>query len=1139
MRGTLLRLLGIAERERARTLSMALLFFLIMAGLGLGRSAGESFFLGSAGAENVPYLLILNAFLMTTFSAGYSLIEPRISRYRLLVILLIFLAALLLLVRTVLITGDATAVAGFAVFAFYEIFLLAMQIHFWTYANDLFDPREGRRAFPFVGGAGLVGLIVGAVSVDLLQRLFGSTENIFFVWIGLMIFSVPVAVWTRFAAQEQAIEIDGTRDHATDEHLNFREMFETVWKVPLVRALAILTIPLWFTVHTVDWLFLSAVQDLFPGSENDEARTAFLGYLNGLVSLTGLLVQLFLVRTLLRVFGNTGAFTIYPMTMALGSLALGFRAVFFSGGAAVASFVALLHPRIWLAALARFFDESVLNSVHETSSQLLYNAVPAEERGLARAFINGAVEPLATALAGVLLVAVAAFAVPLEYVAFATAGIAGVWIVLAFGIKRHYMRALVDNLSVHDIDAGEGTLRELGGRHEVRKLLLRSLESEDQDAALLALEYIEKLNDPAALGDLVVRMPKLPDEVRVQAMYLLARQGYEPVLPELLRCLKGENEDLRRAAVRALRLIGADGEIKKLTPLLNKSKELKLQREVMIAQLAIQPTIARRSRAYRKLVETSKHRSPGRQLMAARVIRELARPELLPILEQLAGSKQRAVREETIRAMGAVGSGDVIPKLVEFLPDGDTRHLAADAIVRVGQSGLTELHALALADNVEDSLKEQIINCLGEIADPGSVPVLVSLLIRQGIIVEDAAIEALASVKENLRERREHAAIAGTGETVPPEGEVFDHKVLGTVRRSFGAILQKMERDHVHVRTLRRIPNEDATALLLDSLERAAARREELALKLLEVIGDVNTVRAAAASLRAGERRSVAEAIEILEGTGGEGAALAGLLERRIAANARPVAPVVPGGNVVLEAEDLEELTLEDIVIELLITKQHEWFEACLAYCIGELRLHEFESFLLEMCDDHAPFIRDNAVVALEKIGKLSKVKKWKGRRTSVTKLRKEVQKMAINMERILFLRSVPLFADIDGKDLQWLNEIAKERHYKAGQVVFRENDVGDALYIIIRGKVRVNKGKQNITLEILEDRDCFGEMAILDQEPRSATVEIQEDATLLAIKREDFQRLLLARPRLAFSLFRTISRRLREATARFTGGGA
>lgn len=1139
MRGIVLRLLGIAERERARTLSMALLFFLTMAGLGLGRSAGESFFLGSAGAENVPYLLILNAVLMTLFSAAYSLIEPRISRYRFFVILLIFLAALLLLVRTVIIGPEPTAVAGFAVFAFYEIFLLAVQIHFWTYANDLFDPREGRRAFPFVGGAGLVGLIVGAVSVDLLQRLFGSTENTFFVWIFLMIVSVPVTVWTRFAAREQGINVDGTRDHADDDRRQFSEMFETVWRVPLVRALAILTIPLWFTVHTVDWLFLSAVQDLFPGSENDEARTAFLGYLNGLVSLTGLLVQLLLVRTFLRVFGNTGAFTIYPMTMALGAMALGVRAMFFSGGAAVTGFLALLHPKIWLAALARFFDESVLNSVHETSSQLLYNAVPAEERGLARAFINGAVEPLATAVSGIVLVMVAAFAVPLEYVAFVTAGIGCVWILLAFGIKKHYMSALVDNLSVHDIDAGEGTLRELGGRQEVRKLLLRSLQNEDHDAAFLALEYIDKLNDPVAMGDMIGLLPELADEVRVEAMYLLARKRFEPVLPELLRCLKGESQDLRKAAVRALRLIGANGEIKKLTPLLDKSKEMKLQREVMIAQLAIQPTIARRSRAYRKLVETSKHRSPGRQLMAARVIRELARPELLPILDQLAKSKQRAVREETIRAMGAVGSGQVIPKLVDFLPDEDTTHLAADAIVRVGEAGLGELHGLALSDNVEDSLKEQIIGCLGEIADPGSVPVLVSLLIRQGIIVEDAAIEALAAVKENLRERREHAALAGTGEVIPSEAEVFDDKVLGTARRSFGAILQKIERDQVHIRALRRIPNEDATVLLLDSLERAAARREELALKLLEVIGDVHTVRAAAASLRAGERRSVAEAIEILEGTGGEGAALAEVLERRLTAAAGPVSRNVNGQAVVLEAEDFEDLTLGDIVIELLITKQHEWFEACLAYCIGELRLNEFESFLLEMCDDHAPLIRDNAVVALEKIGKLSKVKKWSGRRTSLTKLRKEVQKMAINMERILFLRSVPLFADIDGKDLQWLNEIAKERHYKAGQVVFRENDVGDALYIIIRGKVRVNKGKQNITLEILEDRDCFGEMAILDQEPRSATVEIQEDATLLAIKREDFQRLLLARPRLAFSLFRTISRRLREATARFTGGGA
>lgn len=262
-------------------------------------------------------------------------------------------------------------------------------------------------------------------------------------------------------------------------------------------------------------------------------------------------------------------------------------------------------------------------------------------------------------------------------------------------------------------------------------------------------------------------------------------------------------------------------------------------------------------------------------------------------------------------------------------------------------------------------------------------------------------------------------------------------------------------------------------------------------------------------------------AIELLEDSGNEAAALASLLEQELES--------APDRE---DDEDEDHREIREILIDLLITRQHAWFEACLAYCIGELRLPGFDTFLREMARDPAPLIQNNAIVALEKLDADSNRRGAGGRRR---RGRKEVEQMAIDMERILFLRSVPLFADIDGNDLQWINEITREKKFKAGQTVFRENDVGDSLYIIIKGSVRVLKGENQVILEILEERETFGEMSILDQEPRSATVEVHKDATLLAIKRDDFQRLLLARPQLAFSLFRTISRRLREAVTRFT----
>ena len=205
------------------------------------------------------------------------------------------------------------------------------------------------------------------------------------------------------------------------------------------------------------------------------------------------------------------------------------------------------------------------------------------------------------------------------------------------------------------------------------------------------------------------------------------------------------------------------------------------------------------------------------------------------------------------------------------------------------------------------------------------------------------------------------------------------------------------------------------------------------------------------------------------------------------------------------------------------MSKDRPWFYATILFAIGEYKIHGMENLIRGHANSEDQLLRGNARLALSKLG----IRK---RRNNT----REVKKMSVNMERMLFLRSVPLFREVDGDDIHWINEITREQRVSGGDVIFRENDVGDALYIIVSGTVRVFKGKADqITLHIMQERDVFGEMSILDQEPRSASVEAMENTRLLVIMRDDFQRLLMARPRIAFSLFKTLSGRVRQMSTR------
>lgn len=111
--------------------------------------------------------------------------------------------------------------------------------------------------------------------------------------------------------------------------------------------------------------------------------------------------------------------------------------------------------------------------------------------------------------------------------------------------------------------------------------------------------------------------------------------------------------------------------------------------------------------------------------------------------------------------------------------------------------------------------------------------------------------------------------------------------------------------------------------------------------------------------------------------------------------------------------------------------------------------------------------------------------------------------------------------------------ELMRERTYPKGSVILFEDDPGDALYLVASGQVKVvliGEDGREVILSVLGEGSFFGEMALLDDEPRSAHVIAMEDSVVLALRREDFRARLRASPEVAIALLKELSRRLRRA---------
>jgi CRP/FNR family transcriptional regulator len=144
----------------------------------------------------------------------------------------------------------------------------------------------------------------------------------------------------------------------------------------------------------------------------------------------------------------------------------------------------------------------------------------------------------------------------------------------------------------------------------------------------------------------------------------------------------------------------------------------------------------------------------------------------------------------------------------------------------------------------------------------------------------------------------------------------------------------------------------------------------------------------------------------------------------------------------------------------------------------------------------------------------------------------------ATSEDTALLLRNVALFSELAPEDLVQVAELAVPRTFASGEVVFREGDASDTCYVLRAGHARAvleHPDGRSITLAQFGPGEIFGELAMLGEEPRSATVESIEETEAIAILGPDMRRLLREHPEISIRLIASLGRRLREANDRLS----
>ena len=453
------------------------------------------------------------------------------------------------------------------------------------------------------------------------------------------------------------------------------------------------------------------------------------------------------------------------------------------------------------------------------------------------------------------------------------------------------------------------------------------------------------------------------------------------------------------------------------------------------------------------------------------------------------------VRKHALLTLGKRGWEGTQPRLMRMLSsEREEEQIAGTDIV--GELGFSEfLPTLAMAAEV-DSLRPSVLHALGRMGSP-AVPVLVRLASdrRIELSVRRSLVGTLAAI-DDTRARAELVDFLWNADLAPAalrelrrlrhlrHMEPLDRRMLAPILRResemglryalAGAILVDRAQD-----------GNERLGWVTGELSGLRDRRMHRVMDVLSLSYDPERVRAVEEGLASGESERQSSALELLEG----------MLEYEEGALAIPLCETVTegGGVASLAAQVVDSESLLGGPLEVL-RQDEEWFPRALAI------------YALAGADGG------------EGAGALNE----------------EEKQMIPLIEKVMILKGSELFRDFPGEELAGVASLAKDAHLSADEVLFKQGDPGDAFYMVVRGAVRiVRDGHQ---LAVLGPREGFGEMAILDHDTRSATVQAAEPTTLLRIDQDAFDRLVDRNPAIAKGIYRVLSRRLRATLAQVGG---
>jgi ATP:ADP antiporter, AAA family len=423
----LTNLFHIQKSEWPTALLMFFYFFLVLAMYMIGKAARDAMFIGSFGALKLPYALIAQAIALSLLVAVYIKCSRRMNHYKLSMISLLGFAGSSLALWLANCQSNPNLVFMFYVWVGIVGAIAPMQV--WTMANLIYNAREAKRLFGFVGSGGILGSIFGGYVTRKFAPLVG-TENLLPIIVACLLLSAAVLhlIWQR--NHERTTLIDENRNEASANEEAPQNLWQSAALIGRSRYLRLIAalVAISAMATTVAYVQFSVLARMHIQS-TDNLASFFGGMYEGLSWVAFFMQFLFSGRLMSR-WGLGLTIFILPLSLLCGSV------------------VALMYPTLWAAVLLRGSDQVFRHSIDRSTTEMLYLPIAPEIKIQAKSFIDTVVWRVGDALAAVVLMFFAGLLPTLNQTGVTLMNLMMVlpWLAIAYLTGREYVNNLRTSL---------------------------------------------------------------------------------------------------------------------------------------------------------------------------------------------------------------------------------------------------------------------------------------------------------------------------------------------------------------------------------------------------------------------------------------------------------------------------------------------------------------------------------------------------------------------------------------------------------------------------------------------------------------------------------------------------------------------